>query len=105
MHPMFVKLFLETDEDELPAEKQKRRPATLARRNPPRSSRKAAVRMKNHRTRRSALEITGHDADAWGGRIGPENAASGGVTGPPARAARGRRRGAASASAGYVPFH
>jgi len=53
MHPMFAKLFLESDEDDLPAdERQKRRLATLVRRNLPRMSRKAAGRGKDHRAAR-----------------------------------------------------
>jgi hypothetical protein len=53
MHPMFVKLFLEADEDDSPAgERQKRRPATLVRRHPPRTSPKATARVKDHQSRR-----------------------------------------------------
>jgi hypothetical protein len=55
MHPMFVKLFLETDADDLLAgKKEKRRRATLVRRIAPRAARRVTARTLGHRTRRGS---------------------------------------------------
>lgn len=54
MHPMFVKLFLEPDADDPLADEKKRHPAILARRHPPRTVRRAAVRTQGRRMRRGA---------------------------------------------------
>jgi hypothetical protein len=55
MHPMFVKLFLETDADDPPADKKgKRRLATLVRRHAPGPARRATARTPDHRARRGS---------------------------------------------------
>jgi hypothetical protein len=52
MHPMFVKLFIETDADELLAEEDRRRRARWSRRARPAAAVRAAARDREHRSRR-----------------------------------------------------
>ena len=53
MHPMFVKLYLEADADDLLAEEEQRRSAKLARRNRSRTTVRVTVtRAQDHRPRR-----------------------------------------------------
>ena len=52
MHPMFVTLFLEPDDDLLASEEEKRQKANLARREPARQVMKAAARAKDRQARR-----------------------------------------------------
>ena len=49
MHPMFVKLFLQTSEDDLLAEEQDRRAANRARRTRSRVATRVPVRDQDHR--------------------------------------------------------
>lgn len=53
MHPMFVKLFLETDADDLLAEEEeRRRSANIARHNRSRNALRVAVRGRDRRPAR-----------------------------------------------------
>ena len=52
MHPMFVKLFLETDADDLLAEEDKRRAANRARRTRSRTATKLTARDRDRRPSR-----------------------------------------------------
>jgi hypothetical protein len=53
MHPMFVKLFIETDADDLLAvEEARRRSARRSRRNRPATAAKAATRDRSRRPQR-----------------------------------------------------
>jgi hypothetical protein len=53
MHPMFVKLFLEDDADDLLAdEEERRRRARLARHNRPRMTMRVTARAQDRRPRR-----------------------------------------------------
>ena len=52
MHPMFVKLFIETDADDLAAEEARRRSARRSRRNRPAMAVKAVPRDRGRRPQR-----------------------------------------------------
>src|SRR5262249_28139339 len=52
MHPMFVKLFIETDADDLLAEEDRRRRARRSRRARPAMAVRTAARDREHRSRR-----------------------------------------------------
>ena len=52
MHPMFVKLFIETDADDLLAEEDRRRRAHWSRRARPTTAVRPAARDREHRLRR-----------------------------------------------------
>ena len=50
MHPMFVKLFLEADADDLLADEEERRRATRARRSRSRATLRVTARAQDRRT-------------------------------------------------------
>jgi hypothetical protein len=52
MHPMFVKLYLEPEADDLADEQQRRRSARLARRNRSRMAVRVTARAQDRRPRR-----------------------------------------------------